>query len=173
MHLWIFTEIPKKLQLDGKSTHPVPEKVAAFSFIAPDIKSGLEKGYGYTLSYIRDQFNIENENIQVSNKELKLLLSDYFGNGIKFSKPIEANKLLKFFSSGLQPEELADVIRTCILVTECALLLRESLQKLDFGLNDRFVDSQDLKSSWTEAKIPEVFIKFFSTLFIIDENTKY
>ena len=76
-----------------------------------------------------------------------------------------------FFSSGLQPEEIADVIRTCNPITECALLLRESLQRLNFGLSDKFGDAQDLKNSWTESKIPEVFIKFFSTLFNIDENT--
>ena len=161
----------RNLQSDGKSTPQVSEKVAAFSFIAPDIKSGLDKGYGFTISYIRDQFNIQNENIKVNNKELKLLLSNYFGNSIKFSKPTEANKPLMFFSSSLQTEEVADVIRSCNPVTECALLLRESLKKLDFGLNDKFCDAQDMRNSWTESKIPEVFIKFFSTLFDIDEKS--
>ena len=160
----------RKLQSDGKSTPQVSEKVAAFSSIAPDIKSGLDKGYGYTLSYIRDQFNIQNENIKINNQQLKLLLSDYFGNGIKFSKPTEANKPLMFFSSDLQTEEVADVIRSCNPITECALLLRESLQKLDFGLNDKFGDVQDLRSAWTESKIPEVFIKFFSVLFNVNED---
>lgn len=73
------------------------KKVAAFSCIAQDIKHGVDKDHGYTLSYSRDQFNIENEELKISNKNLKLLLCDYFGNNIKFSKPTEANKPLMFF----------------------------------------------------------------------------
>ena len=161
----------RKLQSDSKSTPQVSEKVAAFTCIAHDIKSGLDKGQGYTLSYIRDQFNIHNEHVKVSNKELKLMLCDHFGNGIKFSKPIEANKPLMFFSSALQTEEVADVIRSCNPVTECAILLREALEKLDFGLNDKFGDAQDLRSSWTKSKIPDVFVNFFSTLFNVDPKS--
>lgn len=62
-------------------------------------------------------------------------------------------------------------MRSCNPVTECAILLRESLQKLDFGLTDKFGDAQDLTSSWTKSKIPDVLIQFFSILFYIDPNS--
>lgn len=88
------------------------------------------------------------------------MLCDYFGNDITFAKPKEANKPVMFFSAALQTEEVADVLRSCNPVTECAILLRESLQKLDFGLSDKFGDAQDLTSSWTKSKIPDVFINF-------------
>lgn len=72
----------RKLQTDGQSTPQVPKNVALFSSIAESIKPGLGKGYGYTLSYIRDQVNIRNEETKISNKELKLIFCDYFGKGI-------------------------------------------------------------------------------------------
>lgn len=87
----------RKPEASDKNTPKVSEMVAAFSLIAHDIKSGLHEGYGYTLNYILDKFNVQNESFKVSNKELKLMLCDYFGNDITFTKPKEANKSLMFF----------------------------------------------------------------------------
>lgn len=76
-----------------------------------------------------------------------------------------------FFSANLHKEEVADIIRSCNPVAECTTLLREALQKVDFGLNDKFCDAQDLRNSWMESKVSEVSVIFFSTLFNIYPNT--
>ncbi|CAG9766580.1 unnamed protein product [Ceutorhynchus assimilis] len=77
----------RKPEEGNKSTPQASGRVAAFSRIANDIKAGIDEGYGYTLSYIPEKFNSGNEAMRVSNKELGLMLCDYFGNEITFAKP--------------------------------------------------------------------------------------
>ena len=50
-------------------------------------------------------------------------------------------------------------------ITDCAHTLSNSLKPIDFKLKNRFCDETDLKSSWENIEIPEVFIQFFASFF--------
>ena len=42
-----------------------------------------------------------------------------------------------------------------------ATTIRKSLLETDFGLEDRFSDAEELKSSWESAVIPDEMMTFF------------
>lgn len=73
-------------------------------------------------------------------------------------------------SASVSIDELADVIRSCNPITETANLFRDALQKLDFDLNNRFCNVQDMKNTWFSSESPKVFFTFFATLFNIDAS---
>ena len=43
--------------------------------------------------------------------------------------------------------------------------------EVDFGLNDRFCDAEELKHPWSTTRMPDELISFFSTLFNIKKTT--
>ena len=50
---------------------------------------------------------------------------------------------------------------------EAGTKLRETLLDIDFGLQDSFCDSTDLKASWERTMIPAPFLSFLAALFHI------
>ena len=134
--------------VDGRKS----TKQALFDGIVEQIEDGLQHGYGYTLTYVRDKLNISAVDCSFNNRELKLLLSIHFGLSITFSKPVEANKPLMFFSSKLSIYEVVEVVRSCNSITECAMLFRDILHQQDYNLHDKFCDAQVLEHSWCQGQ---------------------
>ena len=60
---------------------------------------------------------------------------------------------------------LAERIWSIDPVQVCASVLRESLERYGFDLNDQFGDAQDLKLACSNMKIPEPVLKFFRYLY--------
>ena len=74
-----------------------------------------------------------------------------------------SNKSIMVFS--ISSDKLADHIRTVDPIKECASMIREALDDYDFGLDDKFCDAQDLKTSLSNMPIPEPILNFFGHLF--------
>ena len=53
---------------------------------------------------------------------------------------------------------------------EAGIQLRKAIQRVDFGLQDSFCDSQDLQDSWENTMMPESLLTFFSALFHIPKH---
>lgn len=146
-------------------------KQNAWSEVVEHIERGLSNGEGFELRNVRDCLN---ENItsgsNVTNKEVKVLLTSHFGDRIRFSLPKQVNRSLLFFSVSVTSESLAETIRTTDPIRQCAALIRQSLMEVDFDLQDRFCDTNDLKRAWNTTTIPESLLKFLATLFNFDIN---
>ena len=52
-------------------------------------------------------------------------------------------------------------------IKSAASEIRKSLFSVDFGLDDKFCDAEDLKQSWRETAVPEAVLAFCATLFNI------
>ena len=54
----------------------------------------------------------------------------------------------------------------CII--ECANILEESLEQIDFDLEDKFCDENDLRSAWNDMKMPNAFLLFLLFYTLLD-----
>ena len=136
----------------------------AWSNIIPDIESGLTKGTGYELSYVRNCINKELDlKSKVSNREIKILLLNHFGEKINFSKSKDQKKSLMFFSNNVTVENLAETVRATDVISQSAEIIRKCLLTMSFDLEDRFCDSKDLEMAWKSMVIPEPLLIFFSS----------
>lgn len=137
---------------DDKSTN---RKKEAWTNIISDIENGLANGNGYELSFVRDAMKKQLQVDNVTNREVKILLTHHFTDQICFSQPKQLNKSELFFSKGVSTENMADKIRVTDPIKECAAIIRQCLLEVDFDLQDRFCDATDLKTSWNAVPIPE------------------
>lgn len=81
---------------------------------------GLRRGDGYALSDIRDRVNaLFSTDKHVTNRELKILLCAKYGDTLRFSVPIEANKSVMIYMA-VSAEAMADTIRSTDPVKICA-----------------------------------------------------
>ena len=69
-------------------------KMATFHKLIEDTERNLEQGKGFTSSDLCNKCNInlDSESIPFSNREIKLLLCQHYGDKISVSTPSEANK---------------------------------------------------------------------------------
>lgn len=97
-------------------------------------------------------------------KHSKLTLSNYFREWVAFVQRKQKFKAEIFYSTNTDNFILAAYEHNC------ATELNESIGTIDFGLNDRFCDKADLRSSGDAICMPEPFITFFPKLFDIDSK---
>ena len=63
-----------------------------------ETETGISNGECYDLSFVRDCMNSNmDSSSQVTNREVKALLMNYFGNTACFSQPKQVNKSVMFF----------------------------------------------------------------------------
>lgn len=147
-------------------------KQVVWSEVVKHIEIGLSSHEGYELTYVRDCMNEKiGSNAKVSSKEVKLLLTNHFGNKIRFSQPKQVNRSVLFFSSDVTTETMAETIRATDPIRQCAEMIRQSLLEVDFDLQDRFCDAGDLKRSMKSTEIPDPLLKFLGYLFHFDVST--
>ena len=56
------------------------------------------------------------------------------------------------------------------MIKSAAKSIRTALKQVDFKLQDRFCDAEELKQSWLNTKIPDELLTFFSELFEIKKT---
>ena len=103
---------------------------------------------------------------KVDNRQLKVLLTAKYGNQIRFSRPGSNKKSAMIYLDCVPSEQMADTIREHDAINDCAKILRSSLLNVDFGLQDKFCDAQDLESAWNGTKVPEDLLRFFGAFSI-------
>ena len=150
---------------EDKSTN---HKNEAWTNIISDIETGLANGNGYELSFVRDAMNKHLEVGSVTNREVTILLTNHFSDQICFSQPKQLNRSGLFFSKGITNENMAETIRSTDPIRQCTDIIRQSLLDIDFDLQDRFCDANDLRTSWNAVSVPELSLKFMATLYNFD-----
>ena len=135
----------------------------------PEIKRVINHGNGISLSEIRELIQ-DNENITIHNKQIISALSEELGKSIQFCTPDRKNQSLFVYSSSVSTADIINTIRSLDTIKSAAKSIRTALKQVDFKLQDRFCDAEELKQSWLNTKIPDELLTFFSELFDIKKT---
>lgn len=136
----------------------------------PFIKETIDRGYGVSLSDIRDMIN-EKEDVVIVNKVIKSTLIDHFGDKIQFCESDRKNQSMFVFSSSIKTSDILNTLRSIDTIKSAADILWQALKNVDFCLKDKFCDAEKLKNSWCNTKIPNELLSFFSILFNVKKTT--
>ena len=150
-------------------------KMTTFLKLIEDIEQDLDKGRGYTLSDLRDKCNekLDSKSIPFNNKEIKLLITQHYGDDICISTPSEANKPSLVYLTKNSKADMVDLIQSIDPIKDCATEIRRHFLNEDFSLEDRFCEANDLQEAWERIKFPEPVMKFMSTLFNFNPDQFY
>ena len=77
----------------------------------------------------------------LTNRKLKSMLIDYYGDEICFTYPKDAKKSQMFFSTRVKSEDIAETLRRNDFIQKCGEYLREQYQNLDFEINGKKIDT--------------------------------
>ena len=130
----------------------------------------IDRGSAISLSQIRGMVN-EKDDINIHNVEVKDFLENAFENIIQFCSSARLNESLFLFSSTISIQDVVKKLRSVNATRDGAKTIRKSLLNLDFRLNDKFCDAEELKTSWRKTVMPDELITFLVTLFPVHEAT--
>ena len=122
---------------------------------------------GYALSDCRDKLNSHLKNYQVTNRKLKKMLINHFGQEICFTYPRDRQKSQMLLSSNITSTDVVEMLRSTDVVKACAEKLKKECEEFSFGLSDTYLDAHDIELSLKEYEEnrPESWTIFFDTLF--------
>lgn len=149
-----------------------------FTRAIPFIDALLAKGHCCTMSDIAAfaQSLLEDGEVLTStfqNRDMKHLIISHYGDSVTISANTKATESDIFFSSGITAADLAIKLRNQNIMREAGAKLREVLLDVDFGLQDSFCDSTDLKDSWESTVMPAPLLTFLSALYKIPQHKLY
>ena len=130
----------------------------------------LKEGNGIAISDIRDLINENNEIETMSNKEVKLYLTEHYGERIQFSKSSIKNQSTLVFSSELSVQNIIEKVRSTNVIKEAASSPFVMLMKQSFHIDDKYCDADELSESWQKTLFPDEVMTFFSTFFNIKKS---
>lgn len=143
----------------------------AWNQLFAELQEGFNGGKGYDITTICNRIKELDSSIETNNQDIRKRLQNHFGNSISFSYSTAANKSMMVFSNNETLHcAMAENIRSNDPIKICAQTIRNSLLEYDFNLNDKFCDSNDLKSAWEDMKIPDPLLQFYGTLYNFDAN---
>lgn len=134
------------------------------------LSSELNSGYGISLSHITGLINdgLE-EHLKMKNRNVKVLLSKHFGESVCFTIPAQRNKSTMVYSSHLMVGSVIEATRQTVehSYKNVAEELRSECKNYDFGLQDTYCTSEDLKLSEDEYQKnrPQKWLAFMEALF--------
>ena len=134
------------------------------------IKDIIDQGSGISLSDIRDMIN-DLEDININNSEVKNFLIESMVEEIQFCPCTCSNESLFVISSEINIQDVVKILRSIDATKLVAKKIRKCLVDIDFGLNERFCDAEDLKESWEKTLMPDELITFLSTSFNVNPAT--
>ena len=140
-----------------------------FTKYIPFITAVVEKGHGISLSEIRTL--CADDGFEISNKYIKMYLIDEFGDTIQFLESHRKNESQFVFSANINVNDVVNILHSQDTITDAATKVRKSFFNLDFGLDNKLCDSEELQQSWYKTNIPDELISFFSVLFNVKKTT--
>ena len=139
---------------DESSSRQYLSKRRFFDKYVDFIRTVIEQGKGISLSEIRDIINSE-ENIELYNNEIKTFMEDTFGEDIQLCSSERKNQSLFVFSSKISIKDILNKLQSLDTTKAVATKLRESLLSVDFNLNNKFCDAEELRELWQTTKMPD------------------
>lgn len=150
------------------------------------IKSGFHKlldkldfsQNGYELSELSQFMNSECElGGTITNKQVKTLLIDHFGDDISFAYPRKRSKSQLVFLTKTSVKQTVKKIWTSNPLLEVTNQLASELKNYDFQLEDKYCDENDLECTLSrfDKNRPQFWDAFFKSLMslsMVPEDTK-
>lgn len=134
---------------------------------------------GYELSELSQFMNSECElERTITNKQVKTLLIDHFGENISFTYPTNRSKSQLVFSTKTSVKQTVKTIWASNPLLEVVDKLANEIKNYDFQLEDKYCDAHDLESSLSQFdnSRPQFWDTFFKSLMpsssMLPENTK-
>ena len=105
----------------------------------------------------------------LTNRKLKSMLIDYYGDEICFTYPKDAKKSQMFFSTRVKSEDIAETLRRNDFIQKCGEYFREKCQNLDLGLTGSYCSADDTEISFNKLtqNRPKVWEKILTHYFRI------
>ena len=114
--------------------------------------------------------NDDNPEIDMKKNDLKAFMEEEFGNNIQFCLSECKNKSQFVCSSSVSVNDSINKLRSLDCVKVAKEHIRKALLNVDFGLEDKFCDAQELRGSWSNTQIPDALLTFFASLFNINRT---
>ena len=105
----------------------------------------------------------------LTNRKLKSMLADYYGEEICFTYLKDPKKSQMLFSTRVKSEDIAETLRRNDFNQKCGEYFREECQNLDLGLTGSYRSADDTEISFnnlTQNK-PKVWEKILTHYFRI------
>ena len=119
------------------------------------------------MSDIRDMLN-QKEEFVFNNSEIKTFLISTFIDEIQFSNSDKVNESQIVFSSKIDIQDIVQILRKINIIKEAAVRIRQGFSSMNFNINNKFCDAEELAETWDNFNIPDEIIAFFSTLFNVN-----
>ena len=149
----------RALQAQEKGSHYLKTtKRHIFENYKEFIKAIIDSGSGISLSDIRDMLN-EKEEFVFNNYEIKTFLISAFTDEIQFSNYDKVNEWQIVFSSKIDIQDIVQIDKVQV---------RPGFSSMNFNINKKFCDAEELAEKWDNFNIPDEMIAVFSTLFNIN-----
>ena len=153
-----------------KSKETVKGKGETFKTYVELITKILNQGRGIAISDVRDMTNNDNPETDMKKNELKAFLEEEFQTNIQFCLSDSKNKSQFVYSSSFSVNDAINKVRSLDCVKNAAEHIRKVLLNVEFRLEDRFCDAQELKNSYSNTQIPDVLLTFFTSLFNVNRT---
>ena len=163
-------KVKLKNNMDDKLVSKQSKKRDIFFKIYYIYKNYIENGYGVSLSELRDMLN-QNEKVVFNKSEIKLLITEVFGDSIQMCYSERKSESMFMYSSKIDIQDVIDKLRSLLGIKIAAQKLRKLLLSFDFELNDKFCDAEELKKAWENKSMPDEFLTFFAKLFNIKKTS--
>ena len=85
--------------------------------------------------------------------KVKIFPEEFFGNSIQFCKSDRQNQSSMVFCSSIDITDFINTLQSLDSVKSAAQTIRDKLLNVDFGLQDKFCDAEELKMAWGTTKI--------------------
>lgn len=86
--------------------------------------------------------NSGEHDINLFNNEVKIFLSEYFGDEIKFRSSKQKNQLAFVFSASLEMKDVISNLRSFDATKTVVAELRKSIRTVDFRFKGKFCDAE-------------------------------
>lgn len=159
-------EIDDEVSNNNECTSLCLGKTESISIVIESIISRLESGEIFQLSKIRDQINESiASDMQVYNRYIKQYLTNNYKDKIEFSVPSNKNKSTLFYCSTTSLDSVIEKLQPENILKESGKIIKQSMEKVNFDLQDKFCDASSLENSWKENTIPQEILIIFSQIY--------
>ena len=126
------------------------------------IRDVIESGSGISLNDICDMINVK-VTIFFNNSEVKTYLTETLVSEIQFAPSEQKNESQMIFLSRISVDGVIKRLRSIDSTTLAAKKIRDIFLAMDFNLQDKFCDAEDLRNLREQFCISDELITFFGT----------
>ena len=158
----------EKERTENNEEQSFSNKADVIAYAINSFMPRIRSGEILTLSAVRDETNsLKKTKSEITNRDVKNYLTEHFSNSIEFSVPSDKKKPTLFYDSSVSLDTVIDALKPHNLLKNSAYIIKNSLNKCAFNLEDKFLDEINLRTAWENSQIPDELQIFFQEMFSI------